>query len=337
MDYGMAGMDRLSIPVIAAPLFLVSGPDLVIGCCKSGVVGTFPSLNLRTAAAFEGWLEQIKAAIEDHDAAHPGTPAAPYGVNIIAHKTNHRLDEDMALVEKHKVPIVITSVGNPSEICKVVHSYGGLVFHDVTTPAWAKKAISAGVDGIILVCGGAGGHAGIINPFAFLPQVREFYDGPVALAGCISDGRSILAAQTLGADFAYMGTRFIATEESMASQAYKDMLIDEGPTDIVYTPAFSGIPANMLRRSIVENGMDPDNLPSKDSIDLGEEFNHEAKAWRDIWTAGQGVGSIHDVRPVADVIADMKAEYAAARADLTAPTARSVRRPVELIDLPRAS
>lgn len=305
--------NRLRLPVIAAPLFLVSGPDLVINCCKEGVVGTFPSLNLRTAEAFESWLIQIKTALASYDAEHPKAPSAPFGVNIIAHKTNKRLDEDMGLVEKHQVPIVITSVGNPSEIVKTVHGYGGLVFHDVTTPQWAKKAIAAGVDGIILVCGGAGGHAGLINPFAFVPQVREFYDGALLLAGCVSDGRSIHAAQALGADFAYIGTKFIATTESMASDAYKQMLVDSGPTDLVYTPAFSGIPANMLRQSIIDNGMDPDKLPSKDHIDLGEEFNHEAKAWRDIWTAGQGVGAIHDVRPVRDVIEQLKREYFASK------------------------
>jgi nitronate monooxygenase len=313
MTSSVAKLSNLTIPVIAAPLFLVSGPDLVINCCKEGVVGTFPSLNLRTAAGFEEWLVQIKGALAAHDAAERGRPAAPFGVNIIAHKTNTRLEEDMALVEKYEVPLVITSVGNPSQIVERVHRYGGLVFHDVTTPQWAKKAIAAGVDGIILVCGGAGGHAGVLNPFAFLPQVREFYDGTIALAGCISDGRSVYAAEALGADFAYMGTRFIATEESMASDAYKEMLVDEGPTDLVYTPAFSGIPANMMRRSIVENGMDPDNLPTKDHIDLGEEFNHEAKAWRDIWTAGQGVGAIHDVRPVKEVVQQMTREYRAAR------------------------
>jgi nitronate monooxygenase len=313
MTSSVAKLSNLTIPVIAAPLFLVSGPDLVINCCKEGVVGTFPSLNLRTAAGFEEWLVQIKGALAAHDAAEPGRPAAPFGVNIIAHKTNTRLEEDMALVEKYEVPLVITSVGNPSQIVERVHRYGGLVFHDVTTPEWAKKAIAAGVDGIILVCGGAGGHAGVLNPFAFLPQVREFYDGTIALAGCISDGRSVYAAEALGADFAYMGTRFIATEESMASDAYKEMLVDEGPTDLVYTPAFSGIPANMMRRSIIENGMDPDNLPTKDHIDLGEEFNHEAKAWRDIWTAGQGVGAIHDVRPVKEVVQHMTREYRAAK------------------------
>jgi nitronate monooxygenase len=303
---------RLSLPVIVAPMFLVSGPDLVIACCTNGILGTFPSLNLRTAAAFDEWLIQIKAKLAAHDKANPDSPAAPYGVNIIAHKTNKRLDEDMALVVKHQVPLVITSVGNPREIVKAVHAYGGLVFHDVTTVDWARKAVDAGVDGIIPVCGGAGGHAGLMNPFAFIPQIREFWDGAIALAGCISDGRSVHAAQALGADFAYIGTRFIATHESMASSAYKEMLETAKSTDLVYTPAFSGIPANMLRPSIVANGMDPDRLPDKDHIDLGEEFNHEAKAWRDIWTAGQGVGSIRDTPPVAELIAGMKREFAQA-------------------------
>lgn len=303
---------RLSLPVIVAPMFLVSGPDLVIACCTNGILGTFPSLNLRTAAAFEEWLIQIKAELASHDKATAGSPAAPYGVNIIAHKTNKRLDEDMALVVKHQVPLVITSVGNPREIVKAVHAYGGLVFHDVTTVDWARKAVDLGVDGIIPVCGGAGGHAGLMNPFAFIPQIREFWDGAIALAGCISDGRSVRAAQILGADFAYIGTRFVATHESMASPAYKEMLETSKSTDLVYTPAFSGIPANMLRASIVANGLDPDRLPDKDHIDLGEEFNHEAKAWRDIWTAGQGVGSIRETLPVADLIAGMKREFAQA-------------------------
>lgn len=303
---------KLSLPVIVAPMFLVSGPDLVVGCCINGVLGTFPSLNLRTAPAFEEWLIQIKTALATHDRATPRSPSAPYGVNIIAHRTNKRLDEDMDLVVKHQVPLVITSVGNPRDIVKQVHSYGGLVFHDVTTVDWARKAIDAGVDGVIPVCAGAGGHAGLMNPFAIVPQIREFYDGVIALAGCISDGRSVHAAQALGADFGYVGTRFIATDESMAGPAYKDMLVTSTATDLVYTPAFSGIPANMLRPSIVSSGMDPDRLPDKDHIDLGEEFNHEAKAWRDIWTAGQGVGSIRNCVPVADLIARMKQEYDAA-------------------------
>ena len=301
---------RLVIPVIAAPMFLVSGLDLVIGCCTNGVLGTFPSLNLRTATCFDEWLTQIKSALAAYDAVHPDATAAPYGVNIIAHKTNRRLKEDMTLVERHQVPLVITSAGNPIEIVKTVHGYGGLVFHDVTTVGWAEKAIDAGVDGIIAVCAGAGGHAGLMNPFAIVPQIRMFWDGVIALAGCVSDGRSVRAAQVLGADFAYMGTKFIASHESMASDAYKNMLVTSGPNDLVYTPAFSGIPANMLRPSIVANGMDPDNLPDKKHVDLGEEFNYEGKAWRDIWTAGQGVGSIRDIMPVREVIARLKQEYA---------------------------
>lgn len=300
---------RLSLPIIVAPMFLVSGPDLVVSCCMKGVLGTFPSLNLRTASEFEEWLLQIESALALHDQQHPTAPAAPHGVNIIAHKTNRRLNADMAIVAKHRVPLVITSVGSPREIVKIVHDYGGLVFHDVTTVDWARKAVDAGVDGIIPVCAGAGGHAGLMNPFAIVPQIREFWDGAIALAGCVSDGRSVRAAQMLGADFAYMGTKFVACDESMASPAYKEMLIASSPSDLIYTPAFSGIPANMLRPSIVGNGMDPDNLPRKKHIDLGEEFNHNAKAWRDIWTAGQGVGSIHDVVPVNEIISRLKREY----------------------------
>lgn len=306
---------RLALPVIVSPMFLVSGPDLVVACCTNGTLGTFPSLNQRTARGFEEWLSQIKAALAAHDKENPDTPAAPYGVNLIAHKSNTRLDEDLALVVKYEVPLVITSVGNPREIVKAVHAYGGLVFHDVTTVEWARKAADAGVDGIIPVCAGAGGHAGLMNPFAIVPQIREFWDGPIALSGCISDGRSVRAAEVLGADFAYMGTRFVATVESMGSEEYKAMLLTSQASDLLYTPAFSGIPATMLRPSIVAAGMDPDRLPDKNRIDLGEEFNHETKAWRDIWTAGQGVGSIHDVPSTAALIARLKQEYASACAE----------------------
>jgi nitronate monooxygenase len=302
---------RLSFPVIAAPMFLVSGPELVIGCCTSGVLGTFPSLNLRSAACFDEWLIKIESTLAEYDARNPAAPAAPYGVNIAAHKTNLRLQEDLALVERHQVPLVISSFGNPKEIVKTVHGYGGLVFHDATTVEWAKKAIEAGVDGIIAVCAGAGGHAGLMNPFAFIPQIREFWTGAIALAGCISDGRSVRAAQLLGADFAYIGTKFIACHESMAGQGYKNMLINSGPNDLIYTRAFSGSPANMLRQSILDKGMDPDNLPDMKHVNLGEELNlgHESKAWKDIWTAGQGVGLIHDIVPVREMIARLKHEY----------------------------
>jgi nitronate monooxygenase len=295
---------RLVLPVIAAPLFLVSGPELVIAACNSGVLGSFPSLNVRTTGEFEAWLERIRSGLS--------AGAAPYGVNLVAHSSNKRLDADVAVVEKHKVPVVITSVGNPRDIATTVHGYGGLVFHDATTIEYAQKAIKGGVDGVILVCAGSGGHSGNMNPFALVPQVREFYDGTIILAGCVSDGRSIRAAQVLGADMVYMGTRFVASAESMASSPYKDMLMVSEARDLIPTKAFSGITASMLRPSIVANGLDPDNLKEKDSIDFIGDFTHEAKAWRDIWSAGQGVGSIHDVPPVRDIVARLKREYDAA-------------------------
>lgn len=304
---------RLSLPAIAAPLFLVSNPALVIETCRHGVLGTFPSLNSRTSAGFEDWVVEIGRALAAPALGGNGAPPAPYGVNLIVHRTNHRLAADLEIVARHRVPVVITSVGNPAQVVEAVHGYGGIVLHDVTTVEWAKRALEAKVDGLIPVCNGAGGHAGTQNPFAIVPQIREFWGGLIALAGCISDGRGIRAAQVLGADLAYLGTRFVATRESAASAAYKQMLVDARAKDLLYTPAFSGIPANMLRPSIVAAGMDPDHLPDrKASIDLGEEFNHEAKAWRDIWTAGQGVGSIHDVPSAGELIERLKQEYRAA-------------------------
>jgi len=305
---------RLSLPLIVAPMFLVSGPDLVVASCTGGAIGTFPSLNLRSAAEFGEWLSRIEDELAAHDARTPGGRAAPYGVNIVAHRTNRRLEADMALVEQHRVPLVITSVGKPRPIVEAVHRNGGLVFHDATTVEWAAKAADDGVDGLILVCAGAGGHGGLLNPFAFVPEVRAFWRGALALSGCISDGRSIRAAEVLGADLAYVGTRFIATDESMASRAYKDMLIACGSRDLVYTPALSGIPANMLRPSIVASGMDPDDLPQKKGVDVAGEFNQTGKAWRDIWTAGQGVGAVRDVVATAELIARMKREYLEAAA-----------------------
>jgi nitronate monooxygenase len=305
---------RLDLPAIAAPLFLVSCPALVIETCRQGVLGTFPSLNSRTTRGFEDWIVEIERGLAGEGAATPSANVSPYGVNLIVHKTNHRLQSDLDVVVKHRVPVVITSVGNPAAVVEAVHGYGGLVIHDVTTVEWARRALEANVDGLIPVCNGAGGHAGTMNPFAFVPQIREFYDGLIVLAGCISDGRGIRAAQMLGADLAYMGTRFVAAQESAASPEYKEMLIGSTPKDLIYTPAFSGIPANMLRPSIVAAGIDPENLQAKGKIDLGEEFSHETKAWRDIWTAGQGVGSIHDVPRVADLIERLKREYRGAGA-----------------------
>jgi nitronate monooxygenase len=294
----------LTLPVIAAPLFLVSSPELVVACCNSGVVGSFPSLNVRTNAEFDDWVARVEAGLS--------ADAAPYGVNLVAHSSNTRLAQDIEVVEKHRVPVVITSVGNPREIAERVHAYGGMIFHDVTTLEYARKAIDAGVDGVILVCAGSGGHSGHLNPFAFLPQVRRFWDGLVVLAGCITDGRAIRAAETLGADMVYMGTRFVAAAESQASAAYKQMLVESGPRDLVLTKAFSGIPASMLRPSIAANGLDPDRLVDKQKIDFVGDFTHEAKAWRDIWSAGQGVGGITDAPPAAEIIRRLRQEYEAA-------------------------
>jgi nitronate monooxygenase len=301
-------ISRLTLPIVAAPMFLVSGPDLVVASCRSGIIGSFPSLNIRSAAEFGEWLDRIEAEL----AREPGAYSGLYGVNLVAHSSNTRLEADLALIEKHKVPLVITSVGNPREVARRVHDYGGIIFHDVSTIDYAKKAIAAGVDGIILICAGAGGHTGHYNPFSFVAQVRQFYDGIIILAGGIADGRSIRAAEVLGADLVYMGTRFIPSIESMAAPAYKEMLVTSQVTDLIGTKAFSGITASMLKPSIVANGLDPDKLVDKGSIDFMADFTHETKAWRDIWSAGQGVGSIDEVAPVARIVERLKQEYDAA-------------------------
>jgi nitronate monooxygenase len=299
----------LRLPVIAAPLFIVSGNDLVIAACRAGIVGTFPTLNARTTDELRSRLETIRAAL-----AQPAQPAAaPFGVNLICHRTNRRLASDLDIVVEYEVPVVITSGGDPRPIVERVHAYGGVVLSDVTDLKWARKAAATGIDGLILVCGGAGGHAGLMNPFAFLPQVREFYDGTLILAGAISDGRAIRAAELLGADLVYMGTRFVATAEANASERYKAMLIESEAADLIYTDVFSGIPANMLRPSIRQHGLDPDNLPPKNALDISKELNPDLKAWRDIWSAGQGIGSIHDAPPVADLVASLEADYERAR------------------------
>ncbi|MGB1561965.1 MAG: NAD(P)H-dependent flavin oxidoreductase [Sinimarinibacterium flocculans] len=291
---------RLRIPAIAAPMFIVSNPKLVAACCQSGVVGTFPALNQRTTAGFVEWLETLNGTLTDKD--------APYGVNLIVHKTNPRLQADLEQVVKHKVPLVITSLGAVAEVVDAVHSYGGVVFHDIVNQRHAEKAAKAGVDGLIPVSAGAGGHAGVVNPFALVPEIRSVFDGYIVLSGCISSGRGVAAARALGADFAYMGTRFIATQEANAPEAYKQMLIDAGSADIVYTPAISGIPANFLRPSIVGAGLDPDNLKPKTEINLGEELS-ASKAWKDIWSAGQGTTEIRDLPPAAELCARLIREY----------------------------
>lgn len=291
---------RMAVPAIAAPMFLVSGPDLVINACKAGIAASFPSLNARPASQLDEWLTRMNGELGPKD--------APFGINLILHHSNTRLEEDVALVVKHKVPFVITSLGNPSKLVEVVHGYGGLVFSDVIHAYHARKAIEAGVDGIIAVSSGAGGHAGTQNPFALLREIREFWDGVLILGGAISDGASIRAAEIAGADFAYMGTRLIATRESMAQQAYKDMLVSAGPRDIVYTDAVSGTNANFIWQSLERAGY------TKESLAAGGQANHnyggdEAKAWRDVWSAGHGVANIHDVPGVAELAARLAAEY----------------------------
>ncbi|WP_374586806.1 NAD(P)H-dependent flavin oxidoreductase [Ideonella dechloratans] len=315
---------RLSLPVIASPMFIVSNPRLVAAECKAGIVGSFPALNARPAELLDEWLTQLKAELATHDAAHPERPAAPFAVNQICHRSNDRLMRDMETCVKHQVPIIITSLQVSAELVAAAHSYGGVVFHDVISIRHAEKAIEAGVDGLILVCAGAGGHAGTLSPFALLPEIRRIFQGPIALAGAIANGQSILAAQALGADFAYMGTRFIATQEANAVDAYKQMLVDTHAEDIVYSSLFTGVPGNYLKPSIAAAGMDPDNLPSADKskMDFGSGGNSAAKAWRDIWGAGQGVGSIDSVPSVAELVDQLKAEYREAREDVARRAAR---------------
>jgi len=300
---------NLSLPVICAPMFIVSNPDLVIAQCKSGVIGAFPALNARPKEQLDEWLARIKAEL----AADP--KAAAFAVNQIVHQSNDRLEHDMALCVKHEVPLIITSLRAPNDIVPHVHAYGGKVFHDVISVRHAEKALEAGVDGLILVCAGAGGHAGTLSPFALVGEIRRFYDGPIALSGAITNGAAVLAAQAMGADFAYIGTRFIATHEANVAAAYRQAILDSAAADVVYTPYFTGVHGNYLKKSIVAAGLDPDRLPERDksAMDFG---GGAAKAWKDIWGAGQGVGTIDDVRPAAEVIARMRDEYRAARAAL---------------------
>lgn len=295
---------RLSLPVIAAPMFLVSGPELVIAACRSGVIGAFPSLNARPIEQLDAWLNEIKQALSN---SGPAERSAPYAVNLIVHKSNTRAKEDLAVVAEHKAPIAITSVGHPGDVVDVVHGYGGLVFHDVIHLYHARKAIEAGVDGIILVTAGAGGHAGTINPFTLVPQLREFFDGTVILAGTISNGRSVRAAEVLGADLAYMGTRFIATEESRADPAFKEMTVGCGPEDIVYTDKVSGIRGNFMRPSLEAAGLAEAGDGSGKAVDMGPK--DERKSWKEVWSAGQGVGEIRDVPTVAALVERLKGEY----------------------------
>lgn len=307
--------DRLALPVIGAPMFIVSGPDLVIEQCKAGIVGSFPALNARPAPVLEEWLARITTELDAYRRAHPERKVAPFAINQIVHASNDRLQHDLDLAVKYRVPIQITSLRAPDAVVEAAHGYGGLVFHDVTNIAHAKRALAAGVDGLILVCAGAGGHAGRLSPFALVPEVRAFYDGTIILSGAIARGASIVAAQALGADLAYIGTRFIATREANASDEYKQALIDARAEDIVYTNLFTGVHGNYLRSSIERAGLDPDNLPQADKslMSFGSGGSHRSKVWKDIWGAGQGTGQIHDVPTTAELVARLAAEYEAAK------------------------
>jgi nitronate monooxygenase len=311
---------RLRLPVIAAPLFIVAVPDLVIADCKAGVVGAFPALNARPPELLEQWIVRIKTELAAYQAAHPEKKVAPFAVNQICHKSNDRLQHDIDVCVKHEVPIIITSLRSPGDLVRAVHGYGGIVLHDVINMRHAMKALAEGVDGLILVCAGAGGHAGTLSPFALTRELREVYDGCIILAGAISNGSAVLAAQAMGADLAYMGTRFVATKEANAADAYKQMIVDSKANDIVYSPLFSGIHGNYLRGSIVNSGLDPDNLPTADksTMNFGSGGGTHKKAWKDIWGAGQGVGAIHDIPEVATLVDRIEAEYLAAKAKLCA-------------------
>src|SRR6056300_1399340 len=307
-------LDRLSLPAVAAPMFLISGPQLVIECCKNGIVGTFPALNHRTTEGFEEWVIEIKEALEAFE-KETGKKAAPFGVNMIVHPTNPRVQPDLEICIKHKVPLIITSLGAVSDLVNAVHSYGGLVYHDIIKKRHAEKAAEAGVDGLILVAAGAGGHAGALSPLALINEIKTFFTKTILLSGCISTGRDIASALQMGADLAYMGTRFINVEESMADAAYKEMILSSKAEDIVYTAAVSGVHASFLKPSLEAMGITEAMWKQSKKVDFGSELDAaqaEAKAWKTIWSAGQGVTSIHDIKPIAELIAQLKNEFIAA-------------------------
>lgn len=300
---------NLRIPVIGAPMFIVSGPELVIEQCKAGIVGSFPALNARPEEVLGEWLQRIIDELDGYRSAHPDEPVAPFAVNQIVHNSNTRLRHDVEMCVRYKVPIVITSLRPPAEVVEAVHSYGGVVFHDVINLRHARKAIDQGVDGVIAVCSGAGGHAGTTSPFALVKEIREVYDGTIILSGSMSKGSDALAAQAMGADLAYFGTRFIATEEGNAPAAYKEMIVSSKSADIVYTPLFTGVSGSYLRGSIEKAGLDPENLPHAGKDTMNFSSGGEAKAWRDIWGAGQGVGSMHDIPATRELVLRMEQEY----------------------------
>ncbi|MBQ25955.1 nitronate monooxygenase family protein [Alcanivorax sp.] len=304
--------NSLQLPVVASPMFIVSNPDLVIAQCKAGIVGSFPALNARPAEELEVWLKRITEELDAWNQANPDKPAAPFAVNQIVHKSNNRLEHDLEMCVKYKVPIVITSLGARVDVNEAIHSYGGLVFHDIINNFFAKKAIEKGADGLIAVASGAGGHAGTLSPLALVQEIREWFDGPLLLSGAIATGDSVLAAQAMGADLGYIGSAFIATDEANADERYKQSIVDGSANDIIYSNLFTGVHGNYLRNSIEAAGLDPENLPESDpsKMDFGDG---SSKAWKDIWGSGQGIGAVKKVGPAADLIARLKREYSAAR------------------------
>ena len=311
---------RLRLPVICSPLFIISNPDLTTAQCKAGVVGSFPSLNARPLSQLDEWLARITEELAAWDREHPDQPSAPFAVNQIVHKTNDRLEKDLELCEKYKVPMVITSLGAREELNQAVHGWGGTVMHDIINDRFARKAIEKGADGLIAVASGAGGHAGQLSPFALIQEIRQWFDGPLALSGSIASGSSVLAAQAMGADLAYIGSMFIASEEANADQAYKQMIVDSKATDIVYSNLFTGVHGNYLAPSIAKAGLDPANLPESDpsAMNFGSGGSSKAKAWKDIWGCGQGIGVVDAVRPAANIVDQLADEYHAAAKALDA-------------------
>ena len=313
-------LQSLSLPAVASPMFIISNPEMVIAQSKAGIVGSFPALNARPQEALDGWLTQIAEALDAHNQANPDAPAAPFAVNQIVHRSNDRLMADMETCVKHKVPIVITSLGAVEEVNKAVHSYGGIVLHDVINNRFAKKAIEKGADGLIAVAAGAGGHAGTQSPMALIGEIRSWFDGPLLLSGAIATGSSILAAQAMGADLGYIGSAFIASSEANAEAAYKQMIVECGADDIIYTDKFTGVHGNYLIPSLIASGIDPKEILKEDKpvMDFAKASGSEAKAWKSIWGSGQGIGAIKTVEPVADIVARLKREYDAAKARLLA-------------------
>ena len=309
---------KLRLPVIGAPLFIISNPDLVLAQCKAGIVGSFPALNARPVSQLDEWLDRITSELDSYNRANPDKPAAPFAVNQIVHRSNARLEEDMALCEKYKVPVVITSLGAREDVNQAVQSWGGITLHDVINQRFAHKAIEKGATGLICVSAGAGGHAGALSPFGFIAETREWFDGPILCSGAISTGGGVLAAQAMGADYAYIGSAFIATEEARAEEAYKQGIVEGSAEDIVYTNLFTGVHGNYLRKSIVDAGLDPDDLPESDpsAMNFGSGGGSKSKAWKDIWGSGQGIGSVKAVKPAAEFIAQLAEEYEAAKARL---------------------